>query len=213
MKRKTASFTGTRPIFSGSPSIVPGGFNLDVANQHFAVGDVIPAGTLAIANEETRKVQIVRTAKVVEIDAEDTKKVTLRVDEFFAPCFAVGNKVLKAGAISGTFAAAPQITKIEKNGQSYVVTLSAAISGLAADDTIVEVVADASGNAAEIGKANTVTIRDEEVSEFETSVDVTADTMQYALYERRVAPIPASQKDTTGSFLAANPHVKLSKSL
>ena len=121
--------------------------------------------------------------------------------------------MLKAGAVSGTFAAAPQITKIEKNGQSYVVTLSAAISGLAADDTIVEVVADASGNAAEIGKANTVTIRDEEVSEFETSVDVTADTMQYALYERRVAPIPASQKDTTGSFLAANPHVKLSKSL
>lgn len=212
MKRKTASFTGTRPIFSGSPSIVPGGFNLDVANQHFAVGDVIPAGTLAIANEETRKVQIVRTATVVEIDAEDTKKVTLRVDEFFAPCFAVGNKVLKAGDISGTFAAAPQITKIEKNGQSYVVTLSAAISELAANDTIVEVV-DNGGNAAEIGKANTVTIRDEEVSEFETSVDVTADTMQYALYERRVAPIPASQKDTTGSFLAANPHVKLSKSL
>lgn len=212
MKRKTASFTGTRPIFSGSPSIVPGGFNLDVANQHFAVGDVIPAGTLAIANEGTRKVQIVRTATVVEIDAEDTKKVTLRVDEFFAPCFAVGNKVLKAGAISGTFAAAPQITKIEKNGQSYVITLSAAISGLVANDTIVEVVNNG-GNAAEIGKANTVTIRDEEVSEFETSVDVTADTMQYALYERRVAPIPASQKDTTGSFLAANPHVKLSKSL
>lgn len=212
MKRKTASFTGTRPIFSGSPSIVPGGFNLDVANQHFAVGDVIPAGTLAIANEETRKVQIVRTATVVEIDAEDNKKVTLRVDEFFAPCFAVGNKVLKAGAISGTFAAAPQITRIEKNGQSYVITLSAAISGLVANDTIVEVVNNG-GNAAEIGKANTVTIRDEEVSEFETSVDVTADTMQYALYERRVAPIPASQKDTTGSFLAANPHVKLSKSL
>ena len=212
MKRKTASFTGTRPIFSGSPSIVPGGFNLDVANQHFAVGDVIPAGTLAIANEETRKVQIVRTATVVEIDAEDNKKVTLRVDEFFAPCFAVGNKVLKAGAISGTFAAAPQITKIEKNGQSYVITLSAAISGMVANDTIVEVVNNG-GNAAEIGKANTVTIRDEEVSEFETSVDVTADTMQYALYERRVATIPASQKATTGSFLAANPHVKLSKSL
>lgn len=212
MKRKTASFTGTRPIFSGSPSIVPGGFNLDVTNQQFAVGDVIPAGTLAIANEETRKVQIVRTAKVVEINAEDAKVVSLHVDEFFAPCFAVGNKVLKAGAVSGTFSAAPQITKIEKNGQSYVVTLSAAISGLAANDAIVEVV-DNGGNAAEIGKANTVTIRDEEVSEFETSVDVTADTMQYALYERRVAPIPASQKDTTGSFLAANPHVKLSKSL
>ena len=37
MKRKTASFTGMRPIFTGSPSIVQGGFNPDVENQHFAV--------------------------------------------------------------------------------------------------------------------------------------------------------------------------------
>lgn len=212
MKRKTESFTGTRPIFTGSPSIVPGGFNLDVTNQRFTVGDVIPAGTLAIVNEETRKVQIVRTAKVVDVDSGDTKVVTLLVDEFFAPCFAVGNKVLKAGAVSGTFAAAPKIDKIEKNGKSYVVTLSAAISGLAKGDTIVEVV-DNAGNAAEIGKANAVTIRDEEVSEFETSVDVTADTMQYAMYERRVPPIPAGQKDATGLFLSANPHVKLTRSL
>lgn len=212
MKRKTESFTGTRPIFTGSPSIVPGGFNLDVTNQRFTVGDVIPAGTLAIVNEETRKVQIVRTAKVVDVDSGDTKVVTLLVDEFFAPCFAVGNKVLKAGAVSGTFAAAPKIDKIEKNGKSYVVTLSAAISGLTKGDTIVEAV-DNAGNAAEIGKANAVTIRDEEVSEFETSVDVTADTMQYAMYERRVPPIPAGQKDTTGSFLSANPHIKLTRSL
>lgn len=212
MKRKTESFTGTRPIFTGSPSIVPGGFNLDVTNQRFTVGDVIPAGTLAIVNEETRKVQIVRTAKVVDVDSGDTKVVTLLVDEFFAPCFAVGNKVLKAGAVSGTFAAAPKIDKIEKNGKSYVVTLSAAISGLTKGDTIVEVV-DNAGNAAEIGKANAVTIRDEEVSEFETSVDVTADTMQYTMYERRVPPIPAGQKDTTGLFLSANPHVKLTRSL
>ena len=51
MKRKTASFTGMRPIFTGSPSIVQGGFNLDVENQHFAVGDTVPAGTLAIKDE------------------------------------------------------------------------------------------------------------------------------------------------------------------
>lgn len=212
MKRQTASFTGSRPIFSGSPSIVPGGFNLDVTTQLFKVGDVIPAGSLAIFNEETRKVQILRTAKVVEVDVEDAKKVTLHVDEFYSPCFAVGNKVLKAGAVSGTYADAPAVSSIESNGNLYVVTLSAEITGLAAGDTIVEVV-DNAGNAAEIGKANAVTIRDEEVGEFETSVDVTADTMQYALFERRVPPIPASQKDTTGAFLAANPHVKLSKSL
>lgn len=218
MKRKTASFTGMRPIFTGSPSIVQGGFNLDVVGQKFRVGDVIPAGTLAIRDEATRKVQVIKTAKVVEVDSENNKKVTLYVDEFFAPCFAVGDSVLKAGAVTGTFASAPTIASIDNGnclnntGNVYVVTLSAAITGLKAGDVIVEVVKDGSNNAKERGKANSVTFRDYEVSEFETAVDVSADTMQYALYERRVSPIPSSQKDSTGMFISANPHVKLTQS-
>lgn len=211
MKRKTASFTGQRPIYTGSPAIVPGGFNLDVANQNFPVGTIIPGGSLAIYDEEKRTVQIVKTASVVEVNADNAKEVTLLVDEFYAPIFAVGDKVAKAGAISGTFAAAAQITAISKTDNSFVITLSAAISGLKAGDALVEVVS-ASGNAAEIGKANALTLADIEVGEFETGVDVTADTMQYALYERRVPVIPASQKDATGKFLAVNPHVKLTQS-
>ena len=211
MKRKTASFTGQRPIYTGSPAIVPGGFNLDVANQNFPVGTIIPGGSLAIYDEEKRTVQIVKTASVVEVNADNAKEVTLLVDEFYAPIFAVGDKVAKVGAISGTFAAAAQITAISKTDNSFVITLSAAISGLKAGDALVEVV-NASGNAAEIGKANALTLADIEVGEFETGVDVTADTMQYALCERRVPVIPASQKDATGKFLAVNPHVKLTQS-
>ena len=207
-----------RPIFTGSPSIVQGGFNLDVDGQKFRVGDVIPAGTLAIFNETTRKVQVIKTAKVVEVDSENTKKLTLYVDEFYAPCFAVGDSVLKVGAVTGTFASAPTITAIDNGnclnntGNVYVVTLSAAITGLKAGDVLTEVVKDSSNNAAERGKANSVLFREYEVSEFETAVDVSADTMQYALYERRVPPIPSSQKDSTGMFLSANPHVKLTQS-
>lgn len=218
MKRKTASFTGMRPIFTGSPSIVQGGFNLDVEGQKFRVGDVVPAGTLAIFNETTRKVQVIKTAKVVEVDNENNKKVTLYVDEFYAPCFAVGDSVLKVGAVTGTFASAPTITAIDNGnclnnaGNVYIVTLSAAITGLKAGDVLTEVVKDSSNNAAERGKANSVLFREYEVSEFETGVDVSADTMQYALYERRVPPIPSSQKDSTGMFLSANPHVKLTQS-
>ena len=211
MKRKTASFTGQRPIYTGSPAIVPGGFNLDVANQNFPVGTIIPGGSLAIYDEEKRTVQIVKTASVVEVNTDNAKEVTLLVDEFYAPIFAVGDKVAKVGAISGTYAAAVQITAISKTDNSFVITLSAAISGLKAGDALVEVV-NASGNAAEIGKANALTLADIEVGEFETGVDVTADTMQYALYERRVPVIPASQKDATGKFLAVNPHVKLTQS-
>lgn len=213
MKRKTASFTGTRPIFTGSPSIVMGGFNLDKENQNFAVGDVIPAGTPAIRDEVARKVQVIKTAKVSDVDAEDAKILTLYVDEFYAPFYAVGDKVLKADAITGTFAAAPTITKVEEKGSTYRITLDKAIAGLAVGDVLVEVVEDTAKNAAERGKANSLTIKDTTVSEFETAMDVTADTMQYALYERRVAPIPASQKDETGCYLKANPHVKLTKSL
>lgn len=218
MKRKTASFTGMRPIFTGSPSIVQGGFNLDVEGQKFRVGDVVPAGTLAIFNETTRKVQVIKTAKVVEVDNENNKKVTLYIDEFYAPCFAVGDSVLKVGAVTGTFASAPTITAIDNGnclnntGNVYVVTLSAAITGLKAGDVLTEVVKDSSNNAAERGKANSVLFREYEVSEFETGVDVSADTMQYALYERRVPPIPSSQKDSTEMFLSANPHVKLTQS-
>lgn len=211
MKRKTHSFTGERPIFTGSPSIVQGGFNLDVTKQRFNVGDTIPAGTLAIYDEQTRLVSVLKTAKVVEVDSDDKKIVRLLVDEFYAPIFAVGDKVAKAGAISGTFSAAVSITKIEEKNENYVITLSGEISGLAKDDVLVEVV-EKSSNAAEIGEANAVTIYDVDVKEFETGIDVSADTMQYAMYERRVPPIPASQKDATGKFLKANPHVKLTQS-
>ena len=218
MKRKTASFTGMRPIFTGSPSIVQGGFNLDVEGQKSRVGDVVPAGTLAIFNETTRKVQVIKTAKVVEVDNENNKKVTLYVDEFYAPCFAVGDSVLKVGVVTGTFTSAPTITAIDNGnclnntGNVYVVTLSAAITGLKAGDVLTEVVKDSSNNAAELGKANSVIFHEYEVSQCETGVDVSADTMQYALYERRVPPIPSSQKDSTGMFLSANPHVKLTQS-
>lgn len=215
MKRKKHSFTGSRPIFTGSPSKVIGGFNLDRSNQNFADGDIIPGGVLAIANEETRLVQVIKTAKVTEIDSEDSKVVSLYVDEFYAPFFAVGDKILKEGTAATEIASVPSITKIEEKGNIYKITLSAAISGLAVGDVLEEVISDGASNpkSKSRGLANVVTVADNEVSEFETSIDVSGDTLQYALYERRVLPIPANQKDaTSGAFLKANPHVKLTKS-
>lgn len=215
MKRKKHSFTGSRPIFTGSPSKVIGGFNLDRSNQNFADGDIIPGGVLAIYDEETRLVQVIKTAKVAEIDSEDPKQITLAVDEFYAPFFAVGDMILKAGATATAIASVPTIKKIEEKGNIYKITLSAAITGLAKGDVLEEVISDGDATTPKSksrGLANSVTVADNEVKEFETSIDVSADTLQYALYERRVLPIPASQKDDTGAFLKANPHVKFTKS-
>ena len=41
MKRTKISFVGEKPIFTGSPQIVPGGFNLDREKQRFSVGDIL----------------------------------------------------------------------------------------------------------------------------------------------------------------------------
>lgn len=215
MKRKKHSFTGSRPIFTGSPSKVIGGFNLDRSNQNFADGDIIPGGVLTIYDEETRLVQVIKTAKVAEIDSEDPKQITLAVDEFYAPFFAVGDMILKAGATATAIARVPTIKKIEEKGNIYKITLSAAITGLAKGDVLEEVISDGDATTPKSksrGLANSVTVADNEVKEFETSIDVSADTLPYALYERRVLPIPASQKDDTGAFLKANPHVKFTKS-
>lgn len=209
MKRKIASFTGGRPIFTGSPAIVPGGFNLDVVKQRFTPGMIIPGGSLAIYDEVKRTVQIVKTASVVEVNSENAKEVTLKVDEFYSPIFVVGDMVVKESSASGSFVDAAQITAISQTDNSCVITLSKEISGLTAGDVIFEVVKE-EGHFADRGQANALTLADVEVSEFETGVDVTADTMQYALFERRVPVIPEYHKN--GNLLAANPNVKLTQS-
>jgi hypothetical protein len=209
MKRKRTTFVGERPIFTGSPHIVEGGFNLDVENQNYNVGDTIPAGTLAIYDEQTRLVKLLKTAKVKAIDANDAKIVTLVKNDYCQPIFVVGDKVLST--VSGTYADAPSITKIEETDTGYVITLSAAITGLAVDNILVQVI-NSSDNAAIVGDANALTVTDTEVKEDETGIDVTNDTMQYALLERRVLPIPTSQKDSTGMYLKGNVHIRLSQS-
>ena len=95
--------------------------------------------------------------------------------------------------------------------------ISAAITDLAAGAKVAKVYADGTAAkttsnvvAGEIGDANALTISEVTVGEFETSIDVTHDTLNYALYERRVLPIPASQRN--GNVLKANSHVKLSNS-
>lgn len=209
MKRRQTSFVGERPVFTGSPHIVEGGFNLDVVNQSYNIGDVIPAGTLAIKDDQTRVVKTVKTAKVKSINADNAKIVTLVSNDFSTPIFAVGDKVLKT--ISGAIADAPSISNISNDDSGYVITLSSAITGLAVGDTIQQVVASGT-NAASIGVANCVTVSDTEIKQDETGIDVTDDTMQYALYERRILPIPSDQKDSNGSYLKANVHIRLSQS-
>lgn len=210
MKRSVRSFSGSRPVFTGAVSIVPGGYNLDKVNQSFAADAVIPEGSLAIVDETNRTVQIIKTAKVVAIDADDSKKVSLKVSEFYEPLFVAGEPVYKAGfsANSVGWSDVPTISSVKRTDSSFDIVLSKAIAGLTVGDTL-EIVKKVSDYAVEIGIATRLTVSDVEVRDFETPIDVTADTLQYALYKNRVAPIPASQ--ISGEYLAGNSHIRLTE--
>jgi hypothetical protein len=214
MKFQKKQFGGARPVMTGSPQLgVVGGFNLDNSVAGYAVGAVIPIGSLAEYDESLRLVKVLKAARVKAIDAGNPTLVTLDTD-FIPNTFAVGNKILKA--VSGTIAAAPAITNVNDAGANTVITLSAAITGLAVGDALFQVVDDGSGNAAlEITKPGGLTIAGDavigtEVKPNYTSVDVTADTKGYMYYTRRIPPIPAAFRD--GNHLKDNPNVLLTDS-
>lgn len=209
MKTRRTSFAGRRPVFTVSPVVEIGGYTLDKSAQNVNVGDIIPEGSLVVHDVATHKVLLVKTGKVAKISASDAKVITMESNDFMAPNFAVGDKVAKAEG--GTFSSAITITKIEDGDEGYVVTLSAAITGLAVGDVLGEVIADsASKSAFRVGTA--LTISPVEVKQDEVMIDITTTTGNGAAYLRRILPIHAAQMDSNSMFLTANPHIRFTNS-
>jgi hypothetical protein len=213
MKFTKQKFGGIRPIINGTAAIgVVGGFNLDRSTVSWPTGAIIPGGSLAQYDEATRLVTVLKASRVKVIDGVDAKIVTLDT-EFIPACFVVGDRVMKT--VSGTFAAAPSITKIEDGNAGYVITLSAEISGLAVGDAVFQVISDSSSNAAlPVTAPQGLTIAGEVVGTpvgvFETSVDVTVDSKGYMFYKRRIPPIPAAF--ISGIALVTNPNILFTES-
>lgn len=187
MRFKRTSFVGERPVFTGSPHIVEGGFTLDKTEQNFNVGDIIPAGSFAHYNEQSRKVLVNKSAKVKAINATDAKIVTLEMSNYLVPIFAVGDKI---GTSTMSYSESPSITKIEKSDTSYVITLSAAISGLSVNKVLSEIKSDAAwvNYDSAITKVGLVA-SDVVVNEDDTPIDVVDNTMQYAAFYNRIPPL------------------------
>lgn len=197
------SYGGGRPVFVLPPTLVLGGFELDTTSQNFAIGAIIPAGTLAIIDESTRKVSILKSARVTAIDAEDAKKVTLEHDEYLSNPFHVGDLV---HVIAGEGEDPDTEITISAVNEG-VVTLSAEIPDLTVGDVITEVINDESSPAF-IGTFTGVTIATIKVQNGVTGIDVSKDAV---LYANRVLPVPAALK--TNGYLIANPHIRYSDSL
>lgn len=190
-------------MFVNPPTLVGGGFELDQSAQTFAVGTVIPSGTLAVMDESTRKVKLLKSARVTAINIADPKIVTVEHDEFLSNTFAVGDMVHIIPAVDPAPLVEITITAINEG----VITLSAEIPGLVVGDTITQI-KNVANEPAFIGTFTAATIAPVKVVDGINGIDVTKDALMFA---RRVLPVPASLK--TNDMLSANPHIRYSNSL
>lgn len=195
MKRTYTTYGGDRPMYTQPPVKVTGGFTLDPAQTNFAVGAVIPFGTLAHVDEQSRLATLIKSARVVAISSTDAKVVTLEADEFSKPLFVVNDIVVKD--LASTLANAPKITAIAATEAGMQITLSKAITGLAVGDALFEVVANdtnvklvAEPNSITIGEGAPCAVVKEELGD--TGIDVTRDSGSGEIYARRVPPVPVS---------------------
>jgi hypothetical protein len=212
MKFERKKYGGDRPVINGQPALgAVGGFNLDTSIVAWPFGSQIPAGSLAQYDEATRLVTVLKASRVKAIDAVDAKIVTLDT-EFIPAAFAVGDKVLKT--VSGTFAAAPSITKVTDGQDGCVITLSVAIAGLAPGDALFQVIDDGGNAALAVSAPQGLTIAGDAggttVRRYETGVDVTTDTKGYMFYKRRIPPLP--EQFLEGICLKGNPNVQFTDS-
>jgi len=113
-------------IWRGECRMLPGGFK---PAQDFAVGTVLHRGIPLYVDFETMTAAVCKTAKVLSGGTTTKPRVAK------GHLFAAGDVVTK----NGDGASTPTISAIDTSNADYdVLTLSAAYTGLAADDVLVE---------------------------------------------------------------------------
>ena len=133
--KANGKFGGALVVFEGHPSLLVGGFNFDL-NDLPAAGQVLPCGTPVYCDEATRKIVPIITETVKAVDSTDSKIITLAGNGFEGTAIKVGDTVAELPASLATAAENyATVDAVEGN----VVTLSAAITGLAAGDALVVV--------------------------------------------------------------------------
>lgn len=130
--KASGKFGGTLVVFEGKPELLVGGFNFDLDDLP-AAGVVLPCGTPVNCDEATRKITPVISAKVLTVSST---KITVADNGFAQAAFPVGATVAELPADLST-AATNYATVSAVDGNE--ITLSAAITGLAADDVLVVV--------------------------------------------------------------------------
>lgn len=187
---KKQAFSGKTPvIWRGECKILPGGFK---PKQTFPIGTVLRRGIPIQVDFEEMSAGVVKIAKVLEGGTTSAARIGK------GHLFVVGDKVQKLGTTTST-----TVNKIDTSNADYdVITFAAAITGLAAGDSIHE--SDGQSSAKPLYTPNMVIGAD---LEFKGTGIPTIDAAYEAvvLYNNVNYPIPADWLQ--GVCLKSNPNI------
>lgn len=187
---KKQAFSGKTPvIWRGECKILPGGFK---PKQTFPIGTVLRRGIPIQVDFEEMSAGVVKIAKVLEGGTTSAARICK------GHLFVVGDKVQKLGTTTST-----TVNKIDTSNADYdVITFAAAITGLAAGDSIQE--SDGQSSAKPLYTPNMVIGAD---LEFKGTGIPTIDAAYEAvvLYNNVNYPIPADWLQ--GVCLKSNPNI------
>lgn len=134
IKIGSKSIGGSRPIANGHNWVMKqAGFNMPIS--YIPDNSYIPAGTPLCCDEEKREALPLKIAKVMSVNGTKVS-IALQTPYVTAP-FSVGESVIKLGEDFTTAGTAVTITAIEDTATVTEITLSAALTGLTANDFIV----------------------------------------------------------------------------
>lgn len=190
--KKTAVSGRFPEIWRGECKMLPGGFK---PLQNFAVGTVLRRAALLEVNFENMTAAVIKLANVLE--GGTTKNVRVAKGHYFA----VGDVITKIGDGKLT----PSISSIDTSNVDYdVLVLSAAYTGLAKGDTIVESSAVESGDATSKYTPNMIVGADKEFNgKGIPAIDAAFEAV--VLYPSLSFTIPAEWLN--GPCLKSNPNI------
>lgn len=141
--KASGKFGGTKVVFEGKPELLIGGFDFDLADLPGA-GVVLPCGTPVYCDEANRTITPLIT---LGVEAVNGTEVTLVNNGFNGPAVKVGNAVaIINDTLTNEYASGAYATVTAIDG--HKITLSAALTGLAANSVLVVVKVAESGKAA-----------------------------------------------------------------
>lgn len=181
------SIGGSMKVYTGEVYSLGGGFQVDAANLP-PVGNVLPAGTPILCNEDSssRKATVHYAFEVTNVDT-----VTIQVKKGGEGTRAkVGMFLMEAPATYGATGTAATVVSVDTSNETYdEIVLNAALVGLVAGETIVEANQDGAGASIKV-LPNALSIADVYVDAYAFDFGISGTFMSPGMVlQRRIPPI------------------------